>query len=177
MYGESIRNHIPAELDAVVNRFENNVGDLRTRLIRQEATITRPEHEAADPERVRAAAEAEDASPELKALAAAVAKGRTTWADAVAGKADQLPEVQALYTSVRERMVAELANEDKQPGEEPESNVEGPAQRPKVPKAGLDEDFAEPGSYMYMPKVTRGTHTGWQTGRDDEQGGGILKYS
>lgn len=56
-----------------------------------------------------AAAEAVDAPPELRALAASVRAGNTTWEQCVAGKADQLPEVRAWQeaTEQRSRPVAE----------------------------------------------------------------------
>jgi hypothetical protein len=63
-----------------------------------------PDRRWQDPEEIRRLAESRYASPELKAVAAAVRAGKTTWADAVAGVADDLPEVQAFYTAQRRRV-------------------------------------------------------------------------
>jgi hypothetical protein len=83
-----------------------------------------PEVAAVRPEQLQQAAMAPDAPAELKAVAAAVRVGRTSWAVVAAGTGDQLPEVRALYAYADRRLDAALAE-----GEEP---VEAQPPRPRV---------------------------------------------
>jgi hypothetical protein len=97
---------IPPELQRVLRRLEDITDIHKEKLdfIQDRWTTVRP-RPGADPEEVRRAAEKPDASPELKAVAEAVRQGRTTWARAVAGDADHLPEVQAFYAAEQKRFL------------------------------------------------------------------------
>lgn len=73
---------------------------------------------------LRLATQATGAPEHLRGLARAVRDGRTTWADVVDGKADHLPEVQAVNAAVAARAQAlteraEPPDWDDDEGEEP----------------------------------------------------------
>lgn len=84
---------------------------------------------------MRQRAEAPDAPAELKALAQAVREGKTTWADCVAGKADQLPEVRAVYGELERRFAENVAARDSE-----EDSAEDTRQR-----RDADDDLGEQG--------------------------------
>ncbi|RZS41175.1 hypothetical protein EV193_103495 [Herbihabitans rhizosphaerae] len=68
-----------------------------------------------DAEAVGRAAESEDAPAELKAVAAAVRAGKTTWEEFLAGEADHLSEVQAFYSARRKHFLDKRS----EPGRDP----------------------------------------------------------
>lgn len=86
-----------------------------------------PELEPTDPEVMAQAAADPRAAPELRAVAAAVAQGRTTWAEvATTGGALDLPEVQNLYAAGAEH-VRHMIEEERDA-----AAAEAPATQPRV---------------------------------------------
>ncbi len=100
---------MPPELHGVLRRIEDITAMHKEKLdFIQDRWATVRHRRSPDPEEVRRAAEHEDASAELVAIAAAVRDGRTTWPNVVAGEADHLPEVLAFYAAQRERLLAQV---------------------------------------------------------------------
>ncbi|MBM9460917.1 hypothetical protein JK386_13515 [Nocardioides sp. zg-536] len=102
MFAEPLPEHVQTRLHA----FEEALVDLRTRRVRLEA-IELPDAPGPDPADLARAAGRPDAPPELRAVGRAVAEGRASWDDVLAGRVDAAPEVGALFAASRERF-AEL---------------------------------------------------------------------
>lgn len=81
------------------------------------------------PEEMQRAAAAPDAPAELKAVAAAVRVGRTSWAVIAAGGGDQLPEVRALYDFADKKLAVALG-EESAADDMPAEPAEEPRRRP-----------------------------------------------
>lgn len=80
-------DEIPPFLESSLRGLDDALGQLRTRLIPQQIEI--PDSEPPDPK---------DLPPQLKAVAAAVAEGRTTWENVASGQGiAHIPEVKDLY--------------------------------------------------------------------------------
>ncbi|RZS30380.1 hypothetical protein EV193_11778 [Herbihabitans rhizosphaerae] len=131
----------PPELRTVLRRLEDITDMHKERIDFIKGRWDTLRHkEPADAEAVRKVAESPDASPELKAVAKAVADGKTTWEKAVKGEADHLPEVQVFYQAERVRMVERIraATEDSA-GDSAGEPAEPAPRRPKPTDSGLDE--------------------------------------
>ncbi|GAB3441098.1 hypothetical protein [Actinophytocola sediminis] len=119
---------VPEDLLAEVARFDDALAQLDGDLARA-WELEVPEIEPMDPDVLAQAATDPDAAPALRAVAAAVAEGRTRWTDlAGVGGATDMPEVRDLYAAGAEH-VRQMLDEERA----------GPATGP-APTAVADED-------------------------------------
>jgi hypothetical protein len=127
-----------SDLSTELARFDDALAQLDTDIARANA-LPLPELEPADPEVMAQAAADQRAAPELRAVAAAVAEGRTTWAEvATTGGALDLPEVRGLYAAGAEHVRRMI--------EEEQLGRVGPA-RPVRPPVDDGDDFSTDSIY------------------------------
>lgn len=105
-------NQVPTEALNAFRMLEESVGELDAQLERAKQADV-PEFEDPDPSVMAAAYEDADAPAEMRAVARAVAEGRTSWEEIAAGGASDVPEVQAV-----EAYVIAGGGEDSQAGED-----------------------------------------------------------
>lgn len=101
MGGCPVTDPIPPGVEALYRRFENTLGDLATQTARfadQDFTSS-VQPVTADEWFLREMANDPAASPELIATADAVDAGQISWADVMAGRVKQPPEIRALIDS------------------------------------------------------------------------------
>lgn len=149
---------IPPQLRPALSQFQDALGALRTTRLRA-SQLTVPPMELPDPKLLERAATRPDAPAQLKALARAVAEGRTTWAEALSGQGLDVPEIRDLVSASGPRMAekfaeaeaAEAAAAEVAGGASPP--VAGPATPPVQPRRGRpanwDEDDLGNESYLY----------------------------
>ena len=113
------------QLRTELARFDDALAQLDSDIARAN-TLQLPEIEPVDPEVMAQAAADPGAAPELRAVAAAVAQGRTTWAEiAMPGGALDLPEVRDLHAAGAEH-VRHMIEEERQSRVTPPRSVRPP---------------------------------------------------
>lgn len=134
-----MRDDVPDYLRAELNRLDDSVAELDT-IIARANELPLPEIEPVDPDIMAAAAADPNAAPELRAVARAVAEGRTSWAEVSAtGGATDMPEVRDLRAAGAQLTLRAL--EERQEAERPAAAA--PPRRPvRRPADDEEEDFS-----------------------------------
>lgn len=97
--------YVPPHAEESLRGFEDALADLRTRRIRLER-VEMPQVEGPTSRDLAHAAAQPGAPAELRSMARAVAEGRASWDDVLAGRVGAAPEVAALFDASRERFAA-----------------------------------------------------------------------
>ncbi|MQA08460.1 MAG: hypothetical protein GEU98_07890 [Pseudonocardiaceae bacterium] len=139
-------NPIPAHLRSALGRLNDTVAELDTRIARANE-IPVPEMEPVDPKVVEQYANSPDAPAPLKAVAKAVAEGRTSWAEVLAGGGRDVPEVRDLQAASAVQLEREMQKQldDEAAGD---TSAPPPASPPRArqrrwPADDEDEDFSD----------------------------------
>jgi hypothetical protein len=134
---------LPPELEDMLRRADSAFGTLRTELMRAYETPI-PQYAGPTPEQLSEAAKDPAASKELRAVAKLVAARKFTWDDVLRGRADAVPEVQALQEYGKKRLIKLMAD-----GPEEEPEVEPPPP-PGPARDGRDEGRDDDGGRDVM---------------------------
>jgi hypothetical protein len=128
---------LPPELRAAARRFSDLAAEAESRAIRLRQ-FQLPAIPPVDPARLAAEADKPSASAQLRAVAAAVRAGRTSWQEVAGGGANDLAEVRALREEAARTALAGLRAAVEERREERRQDQQPP--RPATPD---DEDFSD----------------------------------
>jgi uncharacterized protein YukE len=132
--GGQVRDEIPDYLRSAYGRLTETAAELDTLVVRAYETPL-PEFEPMDPQQLAEAAK-DPKAPAVRAVARAVAEGRTTWAEVASGGGRDVPEIRDLLQAGADRVVRSLAGED--------VDVPPAPPRPRRPAPpDDDEDFSD----------------------------------
>lgn len=106
------------QLESAYARLAETAAELDTLIIRAEAAPL-PEFTPLPPDLLASAAAAPSAPPELRAVAAAVAAGRTSWEEVVSGGGLDVPEIRELQQAGADQLVRALTRQDPPPAAVP----------------------------------------------------------
>ncbi|TCP57454.1 hypothetical protein EV191_1011409 [Tamaricihabitans halophyticus] len=105
-----INEPVPAALQSALGRLQEVAAAIDTKLIRA-TELPEPEFGQIDHDGVARFAVSRDAPPEMRAVATAVAQGRTNWPEVLNGDAQDLPEVRELQAASFRKLDEELARQ------------------------------------------------------------------